>query len=135
MAPNEKDFDGWNEQKKALHALSRRPFFHVREIWFASVGLNIGFEQDGAPDSFLRPVLVLRKFNNDIFWAVPLTKPKVVKKDSPYYYYFSFEDGVESAAILSQIRLVDAKRLARHVGTMSAMQFSELKEKFDKLLA
>ena len=36
---------------------------------------------------------------------------------------------MESVAILSQIRLVDAKRLIRHIGTMKEENFSELTKK------
>ena len=44
----EKDFNRWNEQKKALHASAApRVYVHERELWFAHLGTNIGFEQDG----------------------------------------------------------------------------------------
>ena len=69
-----KDFKKWHEKKSAIHALPQRPFFHEREIWFCYVGANVGFEQDGSGSEFIRPVVVLRKFNNAVFWAVPLTK-------------------------------------------------------------
>ncbi len=130
-----KDFDKWNEKKKKVHALARAPFFHEREIWFCYFGANVGFEQDGGQD-FLRPVLVIRKFNHNIFWGIPLTKAKkhASKKAERYYYSFSFVESVVSVAILSQIRLIDAKRLSRHIGSMKEKEFSELMKKLKALL-
>ena len=31
----------------------------------------MGFEEDGKNDNFVRPVLVLKKFNNDMFLGIP----------------------------------------------------------------
>ena len=59
-----KDFKGWHKDKEIIHNEKPRVFFHEREIWFTYLGVNIGFEQDGQGDKFLRPVIILRKFNN-----------------------------------------------------------------------
>ena len=118
-----KDFDGWNTQKKNLHGDKIRPFFHVREIWFCHVGVNIGFEQDGSNDEKLRPALILKKFNNEVCWVLPLTKSQ---KKGPHYFPVQFGESDESRVILSQIRLVDAKRLKYLAGYMTAETFSEI---------
>jgi hypothetical protein len=71
----QKDFDAWNHKKKYINDNQvDRVFFHPRELWFAHLGLNVGFEQDGRGAEFLRPILVVHKFNNEIFWALPLTR-------------------------------------------------------------
>ena len=131
-----KDYEKWHIKKTEVNRVEKRPFFHEREIWFCYIGENVGFEQDGSSPEFLRPVVILRKFNNEIFWAIPLTKShkKVSKSIEPYYYSFSFVSGVNSLAILSQIRLVDAKRLSRHVGTINEEDFAVLKEKIKALI-
>ncbi len=49
----EKNFLEWHEHKSRIHVNPTRPFFHEREIWFCSLGLNVGFEQDGRGDEFL----------------------------------------------------------------------------------
>ncbi len=36
-----------------------------KEAWIASMGKNIGREQNGSGESFSRPVLVVKKFNNE----------------------------------------------------------------------
>lgn len=119
-----------------VDSIESRPFFHEREIWFCHLGENVGFEQDGRGDDFLRPVVIVRKFNNEIFWAIPLTKlkSKKTKSVSKYYYEFSFISNIKSLAVLSQIRLVDGKRLARLIGILPEDQFRELKEKLKALL-
>ncbi|MFA5997465.1 MAG: type II toxin-antitoxin system PemK/MazF family toxin [Candidatus Paceibacterota bacterium] len=130
-----KDFQKWHTKKSEISEIQKSPFFHEREIWFCYLGENVGFEQDGG-DEFLRPVVVFRKFNNEIFWAIPLTKSKkkLNKNVDQYYYSFSFLPEVTSLAILSQIRLIDAKRLSRHVGTISEGDFEELKKKLKALM-
>jgi mRNA interferase MazF len=134
-----KDYKKWSPLKKRINNTEgKRPFFHEREIWFCHLGENVGFEQDGRGEDFLRPVIILRKFNNEIFWAIPLTKAKVGrqrnKKAEKYYFSFSFAEGVTSVAILSQIRLVDAKRLRYQGGEISAVDFQSLKEKLTAIL-
>lgn len=127
-----KNYDLWHKEKAIINNVSKPPYFHEREIWFCHLGLNIGFEQDGRGEAFLRPVLILRKFNQEIFWAIPLTKNK--KKPSKYYYPFSFIPGIISSAILSQIRLIDSRRLARKIGTINGDEFAELIKRLKALL-
>lgn len=131
-----KDFQKWHNKKSEIDTLDKRPFFHEREIWFCYLGANVGFEQNGSEEEFLRPVIILRKFNNNIFWAVPLTKSKRIRKNrsADYYYSFSFVPETTSVAILSQIRLIDAQRLSRHIGMIKEVDFEELKKKLKAIL-
>lgn len=129
----EKDFQLWHERKCRIHNGHARVFFQEREIWFCHLGENIGFEQDGRGDEYLRPVIILKKFNQDIFWAVPLTKGD--KRPKPYYYVFSFQEGILSGAILSQLRLIDVKRLKYKTGTMKKTDFIFMKTKIKHLFA
>jgi len=128
-----KDYTKWHKIKTEINDLENRAFFHEREIWFCYVGANVGFEQDGRGGDYLRPILIVRKFNNEIFWGVPLTKSDK-PKDSRYYYSFSFTENTISLAILSQIRLIDAKRLARQIGVMKKDDFEKVKKKLKELL-
>ena len=130
-----KDYARWHEKKKEINGIHRTPFFHEREIWLCYVGANIGFEQDGSKENFLRPVIIIRKFNNEIFWAIPLTKAQKTKnkKTEKYYYPFSFLPDITSVAILSQIRLIDARRLNNHAGTMQENDFASLIKKLKEL--
>ena len=133
----EKDFQKWMEKKAKIHNDKIRPFFHEREIWFSSLGENIGFEQDGSGEKFMRPVLVLRKFNNEVIWILPLTR---TEKTGKYYFRISSVDSVDNAggrssvAILSQIRLLDAKRLQYKIGVVKEDEFAKIKEALIALL-
>jgi mRNA interferase MazF len=131
-----KDFKRWHEKKSNLNDIEIVPFFHEKEIWFCYLGANVGFEQDGSEEEFLRPVVVVRKFNKQIFWGIPLTKTQktLSKRNEKYYYTFSFLPDIQSTAILSQIKLIDARRLSRHIGYISENDFRELTKKLKALL-
>ena len=107
---SQKDFDTWNSLKKDIQARDNVLYYKTREVWFCSLGANVGFEQDGKNASFERPVLVVKKFNKQVFWAVPLaTKTKPENK-----HYIPYRHGDRQyAAIVSQLRLIDSKRLTR----------------------
>src|SRR3989344_5997071 len=111
-----KDFQKWHDKKNAIDQnLDPRVFFHEGEVWWGSLGLNVGFEQDGRGERFSRPVLVFKKFNKEVFWALPLsTKIKVGK----FYMPVDLRDGRARVAIISQIRLIDAKRLLGKVAVI-----------------
>ena len=109
----QKDFDGWNEEKIQAHAKEKRVFFHEREVWWCTLGVNIGFEQDGKGERFVRPVLVFKKFNNEAFWAIPLS---TIMKKGKFYAPLYMEDGMKRVAILSQLRFMDGKRLIDKIG-------------------
>jgi len=118
-------FDVWNEQKKETHEASMMRYFHEREIWFLRMGKNIGYEQGGKGDEFQRPVIVLKKFNQSLFLGIPLTSKK---KQGKYYIPIPPINKKENRAIISQIRLLDGKRLLRKVGMLSKINFILLKK-------
>ena len=127
---SKKDYIKWTSNKSKINNEKVRPFFHEREIWFCSLGENIGFEQDGSGENFMRPVLVLRKFNNEVIWALPLTRTEKTGK-----YYFKISDDNSSVIILTQIRLIDAKRLQYKIGDITEEEFTKIKEALVALLS
>ena len=126
-----KDFKKWHNKKSTVDEVKARPFFHEREIWYCTLGINVGFEQDGGGKDFLRPVVIFRKFNNEIFWAIPLTH---TQKETKYYFKFNFQSNLSSRAILAQIRIIDARRLDHKIGDISMVDFEKLIKKFKDLL-
>ncbi len=120
-----KDFDQWNIKKKQTDSKSvdRNLFIHTREVWWCSIGINIGVEIDGKNNDFERPVLLVKKFNGMMFWGIPLTSKK---KDHPYIIKVEHSKGI-SYANLAQLRLLSSKRILRKVGVIS-------KESFDSVL-
>lgn len=128
----QKDFDRWNTEKKRIHAGDAEPrlFFHEREVWWCSLGLNIGVETDGKHDQFERPALIVRKFNADMLWVLPLTSSM---RSGKYFREVRHEDGI-STAVLSQLRTVSTKRLRRKIGMIPEDEFRAILETLKSLL-
>ena len=127
----QKDFQTWHKKKERLQEDKERPNFHDGEIWFCTLGANIGFEQDGTGEDFLRPAVIIKKFNNEVCWGIPLTRNE---KKNKYYFSFAFNGGT-STAILSQMRLIDGKRLQYKIGDVPDENFMEMKKRLIQFLA
>lgn len=125
-----KRFDDWNSKKKHINSEKNIKMFKERDIVFLSIGENVGFEQNGKGKDFLRPVLVYKKFSHNVFLGIPLTK---TQKHTKFYFSFSFK-GQNSTAILSQIRLFDAKRVMYFYGRLGRETFGKLKKKLIEVL-
>lgn len=117
-----RDYKKWHSLKELIEYGYSEKIFKEREIWWCSLGANVGFEQDGKHDRFERPVLVLRKFNKGMFWGLPLSsKPK------QSYFYFSFYwKEVAVTVLLSQLRILSPKRLIRRMGKINNKTFTEI---------
>ncbi len=126
-----KDFQKWHNEKENVHYYKIRPFYHEREVWFCSLGVNIGFEQDGTGKNFDRPIVIVRGFNKNIFFGVALTGSV---KTGKYYFPVGKIEDREASAILSQVRLIDTKRLVKKIMTLDDNVFQELKKALIKTL-
>lgn len=118
-----KDFEGWEHLKKSLDKRTEFPTYQNRDIWWCSIGMNIGHEVDGKNDFFNRPVLILRKFNRHIFLGIPLTTQI---KENPYYIKCIIHER-EQCAMISQLRLYESKRLTRQLGKMDELNFNKIR--------
>lgn len=127
----DKDWDGWSQKKQEMHNHEVVPFFHEREVWWCSLGVNVGSEQDGTGKNYDRPIAIIRGFNKDIFFGVALTGKR---KAGRYYFYLGNIEGRDASAILSQVRIIDAKRLVRKAMTLDQALFTRLKAALQKTL-
>ena len=127
----EKDFDGWHGLKQKLDVRRSSPLFHEREIWWCSMGINIGFEVYGKGNVFTRPVLIVRKFSPSTFLGVPLSTKT---KDNEYYYPITFK-GKTTRAVFDQVRTMDGRRLADKIVKLPENQFDTIKAALLKKLA
>lgn len=123
-------FVEWTKIKIRIHIKKSDLYFYEGEIWWVSLGANIGYEEDGKNAQFERPVLILRKFNSQTFWAIPITS-KV--KDTFFHYKFEY-NGKTNALHLTQLRLLSAKRLLRKLGSFPKDKFTEVKQKICDLI-
>lgn len=126
-----KDYQTWHKIKSEVNSKPPIQRFHEREIWWCSLGANVGFEEDGKNDLFERPVLILRKFNKELFIGIPLTK--MTKKDNIYYFPVKI-GSVDGSIILSQIRVVSSRRLLRKIEKLSWEKFNMLKDDLQKII-
>ena len=125
-----RDFSKWHYLKQNIDNKYSEKLFREREIWWCSLGVNVGFEQDGKHAYFERPILVLRKFNKGMFWGLPLTSRP---KQGFYYFSFSWKDAT-ATVLLSQLRVLSSKRLIRRVGKINHRTFSDIRYKVIELL-
>jgi len=123
-------YDIWNEVKKETNNQTKKRSFEERDIIYIKMGKNIGFEQDGKGNEFLRPILVYKKFNSDQFIGFAMTSQKPKEQNMKYYY--KLKDN--SYIILSQVRTYSAKRMSHIIGKISKQKFNNIKEKFYKLV-
>ncbi|MFH1244497.1 MAG: type II toxin-antitoxin system PemK/MazF family toxin [bacterium] len=118
-----KDFDGWIEKKKETDAkTSRAPYFKERDIWWVSVGVNVGFEEDGKNGNYVRPVLVIKKFNQELFVGLPMSTKL---KNNKYYLPVSMQ-GREVSVLISQLRVFSSKRIWNKLGELDPTDFEKV---------
>lgn len=120
-----KDFNRWNELKKKIETEGNSPdkFPKEGEVWMSSLGRNIGFEQNGSGDSFSRPMLIVKKFNNHMFWAVPLSTKQ---KKLDFYFNYTDAQNQKVSAILAQMKLTSVKRFKRKLYDIPHDMFAEI---------
>lgn len=128
---SKKNYSNWGQIKTIVNDKEARLFYHERDVWWCSVGLNIGDEQDGKGSTFARPVLVFKKFNNNVFWGIPITK-KI--KTGKFYVKIELSDGINRSAILSQLKLMDSKRLVSRLGIIIEKNYAEIQKAVIKLI-
>jgi len=119
-----KDFNGWNKKKKQLDFTSPKVYFHEREVWWCSLGINIGFEQDGKSDKYSRPVVILKTYSINAALVVPLTTKD---KKGTYYFDLGKIGGKDAKAVLSQIRFIDKRRLIKKMDVVNKNLFEKLR--------
>ncbi len=120
-----KNFDDWNNKKKNLHQKNVKLYYHPREIWWCYLGFNIGSEQDGSAKKFLRPIVIIRAFGPDACLVVPLTTSI---RDHALRISIGIVDGKQARANLSQIKVIDTKRLLEKISFMEKGVFQELRK-------
>lgn len=124
-------FITWTNRKITIHFENRPEFyFYEREVWWASMGENVGSETNGKNFHFERPVVIVKKFSKDMLFVIPTTtKTKI----GTWYQPIEYSD-VKTQANLAQARTISAKRLIRKIGNLSPEQFHPLIEGFVALI-
>ena len=116
----------WCETKVLLWSKQSEVLFKEGEIWWCSIGMNVGMEIYGKGPDLSRPVLIFKKFNCDLFFGIPLTSKK---KEGNWYVPISYGSG-EGGIVLHQGRSMDKKRLIKRIGTMKDERFTQVRQVF-----
>ena len=123
-------FDSWNEIKKRLSKKDQNLKFRVRDIYFMSIGQNIGKESYGKGVEFLRPALVYKKLSKETFIGIPLTSKE---KIGSYFFNFNVKNK-KSTASLNQMRVFDIKRAKFFCTEMRQNTFENLRMKVEEFM-
>ena len=131
MSNKIQNIDKWNEIKKETEQENTKVYFKERDIFWTRLGENIGFEQNGKGDQFQRPILIVKRYTNDMFLGVPLS---TTKRDGSFFFQFSFVANQRSTALLVQHKLYSKKRLLKKIGMINKDDFENLKRKLHDLI-
>jgi mRNA interferase MazF len=118
-------FVAWTKLKIRIHLSSVIFYPRKRQIWWVSLGQNVGVEINGKNDNFERPVLVLKRYNDEACLVVPITS-KI--KTGSQYIQFKKNHNIVYTVILSQIRSISTKRFLRKVEKMNQVDFNRIKQ-------
>jgi mRNA-degrading endonuclease toxin of MazEF toxin-antitoxin module len=125
-----KKFEVWFPLKVKINQIQKLPVFREGEIWWCYVGENIGHEENGKGKLFLRPVLVIKKFNSRLFYGIPTSS---IVKDNKYYFNINIKEK-DISILLSQMRAMDANRLLYKQTKLPDTEFLLVKKALSKLI-
>ncbi len=121
-----KDFDKWNKNKQFVDKYHKNVFCYPREIWWCVVGVNIGAEIDGKNHHFERPVLVMKVYNKETIFVLPLT----TKANNHRFYHKIKMANQVSYVSLTQGRVISNKRLLRKLDVLEEKCFNEVRKEW-----
>ena len=125
------DFKKWHDIKSDLSNKKSRVVFKESDIWWCSLGVNLGEEAYGKGSFFRRPVLVFRKLSSNSFLGLPLTSK--VKNGSWYVPIIVHQKN--NWVMLNQARIIGKKRLSNKIVTLSSDDFEVIRLKFIEFYA
>jgi mRNA interferase MazF len=128
-----KNFDEWNQHKKNIDTILNTHLYYPKEgeVWVSKIGINVGVEQDGSNLDFSRPVLVVKKFNNQMYWVLPLSSKQ---KFLDYYYNFTDPYSRKVSVILAQLKLSSIRRFERRIYEIDKDLFEDIKNRLKLFL-
>jgi len=125
-----KDFDKWNIKKKEINERVGL-FCHERELWWCTFGLNVGYEQNGSDIEYRRPAVILKSLSRETCFVIPLTTSKNYHKYRPS---IGLVGNKEACALLSQMRVIDTKRLVKKIGSLDQQTFNSIRKTVKDML-
>ena len=119
----------WIGLKQKLHQGTQSPpLVSTGDIWWASIGENVGSEITGKSRLFSRPVIIFKKLAHGFYFVIPTTTSKV----GSWFVAFRQADR-RMIASLHQARAIDHRRLSTKLGQLDDSDFQRGREGFWKL--
>ena len=126
----DKDFDKWNTRKKQLDFSRRNLLFKEGEIWWCSIGVNVGEEVYGKGEASRRPVVIFKKLSGNSCIAIPTTTKT---RNGSWFHHLHIKDK-DRWVMMNQMRFLSANRLWVRESSLSSEEFSALKKSVAELL-
>lgn len=125
-------FKNWFKIKIHLWKLNTNHiYFKQGDIWWCSIGMNLGEEIFGKGEKFTRPILIFKKFTSNSFLGLPLTTQE---KSGTWYTKITLNKN-NRWVILNQARILDKKRLTKKISALDDKDFGKVKKDFIKLMS
>ena len=125
-----KQFLAWIGLKERLHNIGDRPpLVSQGDIWWVSLGENVGSEINGKSKLFSRPVIIFKKLAHGFYFVIPTTTQI---REGSWYVPFRHQER-EMVACLHQARAIDYRRLSSKIGTLDDEDYTRIKSGFASL--
>lgn len=118
------NYDEWNNLKKKISNKNIKILFKEGDIWWMSLGLNIGEEMYGKDYNFSRPVIVFKKLTSKTCIVLPLSTKQ---KQGTWYFSLKIQDKIQTIS-LHQIRFVSVKRFIKKIAQIPESDFELIRK-------
>jgi len=130
------EYDKWNEVKKVTSKNKMILTIKPRDIFWVKIGHNVGHEEFGKGENFVRPVLIVRKLTKELFLGVPLTS---TLRDGDYFHSFEYNNKthglVKNSAMILQLKSFSIRRVMNKIGVVNKEDFELIIEKLKGLFS
>jgi mRNA interferase MazF len=125
-----KFFEQWIKVKASLDSLIvAPPHTSERDVWWVTLGENVGKEISGKSTVFKRPALIYKKLSRDFYLVIPSTT-KV--HTGNWFTKITFQN-IDMYFCLHQIRSIDHRRLDKRMGQLTQNHFEQIVKDFNAL--
>ena len=125
-----KRFLEWLTLKEKLHNITGKPpLVKERDLWWISLGENVGSEMNGKSRLFSRPGIVIKKLSRTFYLIAPTTSQK---KEGTWYVPI-LQEGKAMFVCLHQVRVIDYRRLSSRMGQIDGNDYTMIKAAFWRL--
>lgn len=121
------DYNLWNVVKIQI-ATAKPKNIQNGHIYWTKIGKNVGCEVFGKNANFIRPVLVIKRFDikSSLFLGIPLSS-KI--KNNPQSYIFTDSKGKRQNALLNQMRVFDTRRIVSRCSKINENELQKIRDK------